>query len=563
MSDQSNPPSDPKSGGRVSLFGQRAPAAANDKSAPPPPAPRRSRNSGLSRLSAFLSFVLIGAVIGIVAFGAALVEIRKAGPLMADKTVILAREDDGGPIAEQLERAGVIDSATWFTALTLFDGSRSSLKRGEYAFKAGVSLKQVEELLASGKVVLHSLTIPEGLTSEQILQRMKDNDVLVGDVKETPREGSLLPETYKFARGETRQALLAVMAKAQAKAVDEIWKKHAADLPIRSPGELVTLASIVEKETGKADERPRVAGVFVNRLSKHMKLQSDPTIVYGLAFGKGTLGHSITKAELDLATPYNTYSIEGLPPGPICNPGKAAMEAVANPARSKEFYFVADGTGGHAFAETLDQHLKNVAHWRQIEQDAKDRLAPDVPQPGAPATRGDIAPTDPKAFGLVAPVLVAPPALSNSAAPSALEKKMSKLADSLRKREALLGAGGALTAAKLAGKSVEDLGAVVTGVNDQPSVVSFVGDDAPTTGADVASAPMSAASLGDLRLREARFGEGAAGDTPASAAVAPVAPLAANVIHGRGFDASEGTSLDPLRNKTYDLSYGKTIPVLR
>ncbi len=193
-----------------------------------------------------------------------------------------------------------------------------------------------------------------------------------------------MPETYKFARGETRQALLTVMAKAQAKAVDEIWKKRAPDLPIKSPGELVTLASVVEKETGKVEERPRVAGVFVNRLQKHMKLQSDPTIVYGLVFGKGTLGHPITRAELDQATPYNTYNIEGLPPGPICNPGKAALEAVANPSRTKDLYFVADGTGGHAFAETLDQHQKNVAHWRQIEKDAKDRLAPDAAPPGAP-----------------------------------------------------------------------------------------------------------------------------------------------------------------------------------
>ena len=194
------------------------------------------------------------------------------------------------------------------------------------------------------------------------MQRLSDNDVLVGDIKETPREGSLLPETYEFERGETRTALLAKMARDQTKVVDEIWAKRAPDLPIKSPGELVTLASIVEKETGKADERPHVAGVFINRLRKHMKLESDPTIVYGLVFGKGTLGHSISKTELLESTPYNTYIIAGLPPGPICNPGKAAMEAAANPATTKDIFFVADGTGGHAFAETLDQHLKNVAH---------------------------------------------------------------------------------------------------------------------------------------------------------------------------------------------------------
>ena len=327
--------------------------------------------------------MLIGAVIGLGGFFAAYVEARKPGPLAADKVVVISREDDDGSIGEQLERAGVIDSGMLFSLMTWLDGSHGALKRGEYEFKAGASLRDVEAQLQSGKVVLHSLTLPEGLTSEQIVQRLRDSDELVGDIKETPREGSLLPETYKFARGETRQALLTVMAKAQAKAVDEIWKKRAPDLPIKSPGELVTLASVVEKETGKVEERPRVAGVFINRLQKHMKLQSDPTIVYGLVFGKGTLGHPITRAELDQATPYNTYNIEGLPPGPICNPGKAALEAVANPSRTKDLYFVADGTGGHAFAETLDQHQKNVAHWRQIEKDAKDRLAPDA----APAGR--------------------------------------------------------------------------------------------------------------------------------------------------------------------------------
>ena len=274
--------------------------------------------------------------------------------------------------------------------LTLLDGKRGALKRGEYLFKAGISMNDIESLLASHRVVQHKLTIPEGLTSDQIVQRLRDDDVLVGDIKEIPREGSLMPDTYYFERGDTRQSLLTRMAKAQAKFVDEIWKKRAPDLPVKSPGEMVTLASIVEKETGKADERPRVAGVFVNRLQKHMRLEFDPTIVYGLVFGKGTLGHPITRAELNQPTPYNTYIIDGLPPGPISNPGKAALEAVANPARSKDLYFVADGTGGHVFADTLDQHLKNVARWRQIEKDAKDRLAPDVtPQP-ASAIHGSI-----------------------------------------------------------------------------------------------------------------------------------------------------------------------------
>jgi UPF0755 protein len=586
MSDKSNRSADAKKNPvRVSLFGRSAPTPA-----PPPsaPKPRRPRRTGLSSLSAFLSFVLIGAFIGLVAFAAALVEERKAGPLTADKVLLIEREDDGGPIADQLERGGVIDSAPLFSAMTLIDGNHGALKRGEYAFKAGVNMREVEQELLSGKVLLHSVTIPEGLTSEQIVQRLRENDVLVGDVKELPREGSLLPETYKFARGETRQALLTVMAKAQLKAVDEIWKKRSPDLPIKSPGELVTLASIVEKETGKVEERPRVAGVFVNRLLKHMKLQSDPTIVYGLVFGKGTLGHSITKAELEQATPYNTYNIEGLPPGPICNPGKAALEAVANPAHSKELYFVADGSGGHAFAETLDQHLKNVAHWRQIEKDAKDKLAPEAAPPGfaPPTTRGDIDPADPDAFGALMPVSPSPPinprdpkalalAASAVADPKAfgglapvvaptpagqgalLANKLAKLGASLQKREALFSDGGALSPAKIAGKSPEELGIVVTGVNDQPEIVKFPGEnDAAEPSGPVASVPLSPAALADERAREARYGDAPAGDLRVAVANASTPATA----RARAFDASEGTRLDPLLNKTYDLSYAKVIP---
>src|SRR5208282_663096 len=373
--------------------------------APPPPKqpPRKPRRSVLSGVSGFLTFVLLGALATAGALGWLLMESRSPGPLAADKVVLIVREDDGGSIADQLERAGVIDSAMWFNILTLLDGNRGALKRGEYEFKAGVSMTELEQELLSGKVVLHPITFPEGLTSDQFVQRLRENDVLLGEVRESAREGSLLPETYKFAHGETRQALLTLVAKAQAKTVEEIWAKRASDLPIKSPGELVTLASIVEKETGKPEERARVAGVFVNRLQKHMKLQSDPTIVYGLVLGKGTLGHPITKAELDQPTPYNTYLIDGLPPGPICNPGKAALEAAANPVRTKELYFVADGTGGHVFAETLDQHLKNVARWRQIEKDVKDRLAPDAgPTPAAPAIRGAIEPVDPAQFGALA-----------------------------------------------------------------------------------------------------------------------------------------------------------------
>jgi UPF0755 protein len=565
MTEKSNPNEGPVLT-RASLFGRQGRPAPVRPGAPPPLPPKRRRRSGLGVISAFLSFLLVGALIGLGGFTLALLEAGRPGPLTADKVVIITREDDGGPIAEQLERAGVIDSSLFFTALTLFDGSRSTMKRGEYAFKAGSSLRDVEHLLQSGKVVLHSITIPEGLTSDQIVQRLRDDEDLSGDVKEPPREGSLLPETYKFARGETRQALLTKMSKDQTKVVDEIWQHRAPDLPIKSPGELVTLASIVEKETGKVDERPRVAGAFVNRLQKHMRLQSDPTIVYGLVFGKGTLGHSITKAELNQPTPYNTYNIDGLPPGPICNPGKAALEAAANPSKTGDLYFVADGTGGHAFAATLDQHLKNVARWRQIEQDAKDKLAPDALPPGggpapASATHGEAAPIDPKIFGAVAPA-DAPPTKPDAKG-KALATKLAKFADSMRKQQALLGEGGALSPATLAAaKTLDALGAVITGVNDAPETVSFA-DEAPNSmasGGPVASAPMSPAALADQKAREAKYGYGATttSSQPALTQVSAYAPNPAN--RGRVFDASEGTALDPLLNKTYDLSSAKEIP---
>ena len=209
------------------------------------------------------------------------------------------------------------------------------------------------------------------------MARLFENDILDGEVAETPREGTLLPDTYKFERGMTRQQIINAMQAAHRQLLGQIWQRRSPELPVKTPQELVILASVVEKETGRADERSRVASVFINRLMKRMKLQSDPTIVYGLVGGKGTLGRGIMRSEIETATPYNTYVIEGLPPGPIANPGRAALEAVANPSRTKDLYFVADGSGGHAFAETYDQHQRNVARWRQLEK------AKPVPDPNA------------------------------------------------------------------------------------------------------------------------------------------------------------------------------------
>jgi UPF0755 protein len=543
---------------RASLFGKasrRLTSGNGDRPAPPGKEPKPPRRSTLSIVSGFLTFVLIGAVITIGAVAWLMMESRKPGPLTADKVINIVREDDGGSIAEQLERAGVISSATWFSMLTLLDGNRSVLKRGEYDFKAGVSMNEIESLLATHHVVQHKLTIPEGLTSEQIVQRLRDDEVLVGDINETPREGSLMPDTYYFERGDTRQSLLARMAKAQTKIVDEIWRKRASDLPIKSPGEMVTLASIVEKETGRADERPRVAGVFVNRLQKHMRLESDPTIVYGLVFGKGTLGHSITKAEVNQATPYNTYIIDGLPPGPISNPGKAALEAVANPVRSKDLYFVADGTGGHVFADSFEQHLKNVAHWRQIEKDAKDRLAPDATPLAAPSIHGTLENADPASFG----ALTAPTA--SRATSVAFLARLAKIG---ARRNALDSALASLSASSLGNKSIEESGAVVAGVNDQPAEGDAFADPGSANGdADaVASVPLSPAMWADQRAREAKYGTPALSD---GMNVPVASPTRQSTASGRPriYDASEGTKFDPLLNKTYDLSYAKVVPALR
>jgi len=546
---------------RVSLFGRAAKPALSGATPPAPQPPRRPRRIGISSISGLLTFVLIGALATVGALAWLLKESRSAGPLEADKVVMIVRDDDGGSIADQLERAGVIDSALWFNILTLLDGNRGALKRGEYAFKAGMSMNDIENELLAHRVVMYKLTIPEGLTSQQIVERLREDDVLSGDVKDVPREGSLMPDTYSFERGYARQALLTAMGRAQTKTIEDVWKKRAPDLPIRSPGEMVTLASIVEKETGKADERPRVAGVFVNRLEKHMRLESDPTIVYGLALGRGTLGRSITRADLNQSTPYNTYIIDGLPPGPICNPGKAALEAVANPAHSKDLYFVADGTGGHVFAETFDQHQKNVAHWRQIEKDVKDKLAPDVtPQP-APAIRGSIDPVDPSQFG----ALVAP--AQTPAPPAAIVARLSKIGASRKAQDAAL---ASLVAPGV--KSIDEIGGVVAGVNDAPPEGMAFDDQAGVTGTagSVSSVPLSPAMLADQRAREAKYGTAplaSASSGVLTVAQTPAAPPSPQPPTASGrpriYDASEGTRLDPLLNKTYDLSYAKVVPPMQ
>ena len=296
------------------------------------------------------------------------------GPLPTDKVVLIK----GGlsDVVEQLVQDGVVDRPILLMAAIYINGVSSKIKAGEYMFKQKASLEEVIGTLTDGKVILQSIMIKEGLTSQQVVDHLKENQNLSGEITAVPPEGTLLPETYKFSRGMSRQQLLERMMQDQARVVKELWARRVAGLPIQSPAEMVVLASIVEKETGKADERSRVARVFLNRLDKKMRLDSDATIIYGIAGGKGSLGRPISKSDKMLQTPFNTYMIPALPPAPIGNPGRAALEAVINPSQTKELFFVADGTGGHVFAETYEQHQRNVVRWRQIENDLKDAPPP-------------------------------------------------------------------------------------------------------------------------------------------------------------------------------------------
>ncbi|WP_244493645.1 endolytic transglycosylase MltG [Aureimonas sp. AU4] len=299
------------------------------------------------------------------------------GPLAAEATYLVPKGGGLDGIASGLERAGIISSATIFEYGVRLEGAGGKLKAGEYAFAPGASMRDVMETLRDGNAILHAVTVPEGWTVTQIFARLAAEEALAGDLPPMVPEGTLLPETYRFTRGQSRAEIVQQMSAAQAKLVKELWSDRASNLPISDIGQFVTLASIVEKETGIAAERPHVASVFINRLRKNMRLQSDPTIIYGIWGGAGKpLNEPIRQSHIQGETPYNTYVIRGLPPGPIANPGRAALEAVAHPLDTDDLYFVADGTGGHAFASTLDQHNANVRRYRAIErQTANDQNA--------------------------------------------------------------------------------------------------------------------------------------------------------------------------------------------
>jgi len=358
----------------------RSPRAALEPERVPLPTRRSKRVRHplvIAGNAVFMTLVLVTVAVGAALFFGKQ-RFDAPGPLVQDKVVNIPRNIGVRAIAELLEREGVIDQPWIFVGGVIVLKARGELKYGEYKFEKHASMARVVETMIEGRVVQHTFTVPEGLTSEQVVARLLADDALTGPIKDIPPEGTLLPDTYKFTLGTTREQLIRRMEQESSRVLREVWEHRSPDLPLRSPEELLTLASIVEKETGRPDERSRVAAVFINRLKRKMRLQSDPTIIYGLTRGKGSLGHPLTKSEMEQATPYNTYLIDALPPGPITNPGRASLDAVANPARTKDLYFVADGTGGHLFAESYEQHLKNVAKLRSLEQ-KKDQSGKEPP----------------------------------------------------------------------------------------------------------------------------------------------------------------------------------------
>ena len=294
---------------------------------------------------------------------------HRPGPLTAETTLVLRQGLGLEAIARHLADHGVIDDPLIFKIGVRHAGTHQRLRAGEYTFPAGISAHGVMSILVTGRTVTRRLTVPEGLTSAEVIGLVAAADGLTGPTPATPEDGSLLPETYHYDHGDSRSGVVSRMADALSDTVDELWPRRAEGLPYTSPGEAVVLASIIEKETGLPEERRRVAAVFINRLRRGMRLQSDPTVVYGLTMGRGPLDRPLTRADLQAPSPYNTYLIDGLPPGPIANPGRDSIAAALNPIDSEELYFVADGSGGHAFARTLKEHNRNVARWRKHQRE--------------------------------------------------------------------------------------------------------------------------------------------------------------------------------------------------
>ena len=344
--------------------------------------------SGSALKAGVLSALATAALLLIAALAWGFASYTSDGPAarQGDDTVVVLRSGAGvRENAGTLAGAGVVRSATAFRVAAQLTGADRGLRAGEYRIESRASLAEVLETLRSGDVARHFVTIPEGWSVAQAIDILNAEEVLTGTIDEIPAEGSLLPDTYEVTRGETRQSVIARMQAAQVALMEELWPTRAQGLPFSTPEQAVILASVVEKETGLAEERPRVAAVFVNRMRLGMRLESDPTVVYGVSGGR-PLGRGLRRSELARQTPYNTYQIPGLPPTPIANPGRQAIEAVLNPPASRDLFFVADGTGGHIFAPSYQEHLQNVARWRQIERARAAVPGEAVATPESPAS---------------------------------------------------------------------------------------------------------------------------------------------------------------------------------
>lgn len=338
---------------------------------PPPRRSKRSRSQFVIFMNFLMSIIVLATIGAVAALYFGKVTFDGAGPSQSAETFLIRPNTSVAEIARQLEARGMISNQHIFRVGLRAHGADGSLRAGEYEIPAAASMYDIMELLRSGRSILHAITIPEGWTVHQAFERISNMEELEGDMPdELPPEGSIAADTIRFTRGMQRADVISRLSQDQQRLVESIWERRADDLPISDINEFVTLASIVERETGRGDERSRVAAVFINRLNQGMRLQSDPTIIYGIFGGEGLpAGRPIYRSDIDTPTDYNTYTIDGLPPGPIAIPGRASLEAVASPSQTDDLYFVADGTGGHAFARTLDEHNRNVARWRAIERE--------------------------------------------------------------------------------------------------------------------------------------------------------------------------------------------------
>ncbi|WP_116653656.1 endolytic transglycosylase MltG [Pelagibacterium sediminicola] len=339
---------------------------------------RRSGNGFFEALNGLLTLVLIVliAIAGVLVYG--VMTFNADGQFEEDRTFVVEPGNAVTTVAQRLEEQGFISNALIFRLGARALDREAALKAGEFNIAARSSMNQILRELTEGRAIQYQVVIPEGFTSWQVVERVNADENLTGNISVLPPEGSLLPGAYSYRRGDTRESVVLRMTEAMDAALAEVWEGRNESVPLETPEELLILASIVEKETGLASERQRVAGVFANRLRIGMRLQSDPTIIYGITLGQSTLGRGLRRSEIDEVTPYNTYQIDRLPPGPIANPGIESLEAVANPDDHDYLYFVAAGaipSDGHVFAQTYTEHQRNVAAYREIERQAAEARA--------------------------------------------------------------------------------------------------------------------------------------------------------------------------------------------